>query len=167
VGRIHTSRSANVPGHDHLTTCHHISTIPTVAVSVIIMPPNGPSSDGNSKNKRKQPPTDNNRARKRAKIIDVRTISNQTIDKAFSNGELNVDKFVTAREYEIKALEEGLKSSKHGLVTRAHQELPKEMRRRTSSHNVKRLPKRLRKRAIREVRIYYVKLFYAYANYSR
>jgi len=65
-----------------------------------------------------------------------------------------VDKFVRAREYEIKALEEGLKSSKHGMATRAHQELPKEMRRRTSSHNVKRLPKRLRKRATREVMIY-------------
>ena len=131
------------------------------------MPPNGPSSDGNTKGKRKQPPTNNTRARKRAKIIDVRKISNQAVDKAFSNGELNVDKFVRAREYEIKALEEGLKSAKHGLVTRAHQELPKDMRRRTSSHNVKRLPKRLRKRAIREVSTYYVKLSHAYANDSR
>lgn len=78
-----------------------------------------------------------------------------------------MDKFVKAREYEIKALEEGLKASKHGLATRAHQELPKEMRRRTASHNVKRLPKRLRKRAIREVRIYYTKLSYAYVNNSR
>ena len=132
-----------------------------------VMPPNGPSSDGKTKDKRKQPPTNNTRAQKRAKIIDVRTISNQITDKAFSNGELNVDKFVKAREFEIKALEEGLKSSKHGLVTRAHQEVPKEMRRRTSSHNVKRLPKRLRKRAIREVRMYYVKLSYVYANYGR
>jgi hypothetical protein len=130
------------------------------------MPPS-PSSDRNTKNKRKQPPTNDTRARKRAKIVDARTISNQTTEKAFSNGELNVDKFVKAREYEIKALEEGLKSSKHGLVTRAHQEVPKEMRRRTSSHDVKRVPKRLRKRAIREVRIYYVRLSYAYANHSR
>lgn len=131
------------------------------------MPPNGPSSDGKTKDKRKQPPTNITRAQKRTKIIDVRTIGNQTTDKAFSNGELNVDKFVRAREFEIKALEEGLRSSKHGLATRAHQEVPKEMRRRTSSHNVKRLPKRLRKRAIREVRIHYVKLSYAHANYGR
>jgi len=129
------------------------------------MPPNGPSSDGNTGHKRKQPPTNNARAQKRAKIIDVRTISNQSTDKAFSNGELNVDKFVKAREYEIKALEEGLKSSKHGLATRAHQEVPKEMRRRTASHNVKRLPKRLRKRAAREVRLY--QMSHADANYSR
>ena len=150
-------------GRDHLTT--RPASRPSNCYIVFVMPPNGPSSDANTKDKRKQPPTNNTRARKRAKTI--RKISNQAVDKAFSNGELNVDKFVRAREYEIKALEEGLKSSKHGLVTSAHQELPKEMRRRTSSLNVKRLPKRLRKRAIREVSIYYVKLSHAYANDSR
>lgn len=56
-----------------------------------------------------------------------------------------------AREFEIKALEDGIKKSKHGLTTRAFQEVPKEMRRRTASHNVRKVPKRLQKRAKREV----------------
>ena len=103
--------------------------------------------------KRKNGPTQGsqNRNAKRAKIWDARTIRAQTSDAAYSNGELNVDKFVKAREFEIKALEDGIKKAKHGLSTRAHQELPKELRRRTASHNVKRVPKRLRDRAKREV----------------
>jgi ribonuclease P/MRP protein subunit POP1 len=88
---------------------------------------------------------------KRAKIWDARVIRKQTSDAAYSNGELNVDKFVKAREFEIKALEDGIRKAKHGLSTRAHQELPKELRRRTASHNVKRVPKKLRRRAKEEV----------------
>ena len=43
-------------------------------------------------------------------------------------------------------------SSKNALTTRAFQQLPKEMRRRTASHNVKRVPKRLRARAVKEMK---------------
>ena len=75
----------------------------------------------------------------------------QTADSAFNNGELNVERFVKAREYEIRALEKGIRSSKRALSTRAHQELPNDLRRRTASHNVKRVPKRLRGRLAREV----------------
>ena len=108
-----------------------------------------------SPNKRKQAPTQVTQGRysKRSKVVDARVIRTQTADKAFSNGELNVDKFVKAREYEIRGLEDGLKRSKHGLSTRAFQEVPKELRRRTASHNAKRVPKRLRERANGEVRI--------------
>ena len=101
--------------------------------------------------KRKRPPTNSSRDPKRAKNFDARTISNQTMDGAFNNGELNVEKFVKAREYEIRALEKGIRSSKRALSTRAHQELPNDLRRRTASHNVKRVPKRLRGRLAREV----------------
>ena len=103
--------------------------------------------------KRKDAPTQGTQGRKpkQAKIFDARKVRTQTSDAAFSQGELNVDKFVKAREFEIKALEDGIQKAKHGLSTRAHQELPKELRRRTASHNVKRVPKRLRERAKKEV----------------
>jgi ribonuclease P/MRP protein subunit POP1 len=104
--------------------------------------------------KRKQPTSTNPRAQKRNKISDARLIAAQTSDKAFSNGELNVDKFVKSREFEIKALEDGLKRSKQVLSRRAFQDVPKDLRRRTASHNVKRVPKRLRPRAAKEVRIF-------------
>jgi ribonuclease P/MRP protein subunit POP1 len=78
-------------------------------------------------------------------------LSTQITSKAFKNGELDVDKFVKAREYEIRALEEGMSRSKLSATKRAFQQVPKDLRRRTASHNVKRVPKRLRRRAKREV----------------
>lgn len=92
-------------------------------------------------------------SRKRLKVQDARTIAVQTTEQAFRNGELDVQKYVKAREFEIQALEQSLARAKKGLNTRAFQELPRELRRRTASHNVKRIPKRLRKRAGKEVSI--------------
>lgn len=122
----------------------------------------GPYSDpkGPQKTtKRKEPPSasaDNSAWRnKRQKIQrDARTIAVQTTSKAFKNGELDVGTFVKAREYEIKALEEGLMRSKKALTQRAFQQVPKELRRRTASHNAKKVPKKLRKQAVREVSRY-------------
>lgn len=85
------------------------------------------------------------------KIRDARSIAAQTSTKVLKNGELDVDKFVKSREYEIQALEQGLVRSKKALSRRAFQQVPKELRRRTASHNVKRVPKRLRERGRREV----------------
>ncbi|KAI9838953.1 MAG: hypothetical protein M1819_004161 [Sarea resinae] len=90
------------------------------------------------------------RARKRAKTQDARAIAVQTTDRAFSKGELDVDKFVKAREFEIRALERGMSRAKGALTTRAFQSVPRDLRRRTASHNVKRVPKKLRERAARE-----------------
>ncbi|KAI9696688.1 MAG: hypothetical protein M1820_008062 [Bogoriella megaspora] len=116
-----------------------------------------PSNDsGLSALKRKQPPTAappltlSSKRRKYAKARDARSIATQTSSKAFSNGELDVDKFVKAREHEIKALEDALIASKKVLRKRAFQGVPKDLRRRTASHNVKRVPRRLRERASRE-----------------
>ena len=106
--------------------------------------------------KRKQPhtstnPTANHRA-KRVKTSSARTILAQTSDKALSqNGDLDVSAFVKAREFEIKAMEASMGASKRSLTTRVFQQLPKELRRRTASHNVKKVPKRLRVRAAKEV----------------
>lgn len=100
--------------------------------------------NGSSGNKRHKPD-------QRAKQRDSRTLSAQSSFKAFKNGELDVDKFVKAREYEIRALEEGMSQSKKALTKRAFQQVPKDLRRRTASHNVKKVPKRLQARAKREV----------------
>jgi hypothetical protein len=92
------------------------------------------------------------RATKRAKIVDARTILTESSDKALNNrGELDVGAFVKAREFEIRALEDGMANSKKMAATRAFQQVPRELRRRTASHNVKRVPRRLRARAAKEV----------------
>ena len=90
---------------------------------------------------------------KRAKIISARSILAQSSDKSLNEtGELDVSAFVKAREYEIQALEASMGASKKGLASRAFQQVPRELRRRTASHNVKKVPKRLRARATKEVR---------------
>ena len=89
---------------------------------------------------------------KRAKVSSARTILAQTSDKALNqNGDLDVSSFVKAREYEIKALEASMGASKTSLATRAFQQVPRVLRRRTASHNVKKVPKKLRARAAKEV----------------
>ncbi|KAM0722777.1 hypothetical protein Q7P37_002219 [Cladosporium fusiforme] len=124
------------------------------------MPPKGPPPPSAQANKRKDPPkhaaSSKSHPAKRprfdqgSKIRDARHLASQTSSKAFKNGELDVDKFVKSREYEIRALEQGLARSKKALTKRAFQQVPKELRRRTASHNVKRVPKKLRQRAKRE-----------------
>ncbi|TGO66806.1 hypothetical protein BELL_0931g00020 [Botrytis elliptica] len=112
-------------------------------------------------NKRKEPPYSSSNGRndagrgpamKRNKIMDARSIMTQTADAALKNGDLDLQSFLNAREYEIKALEDGMKRSKGALSTRAFQQVPRDMRRRTASHNVKRVPKRLQKRGAREMK---------------
>ncbi|KAK2794854.1 hypothetical protein FQN50_009839 [Emmonsiellopsis sp. PD_5] len=104
--------------------------------------------------KRKSPASDPaaTAARKRAKTYDVRKLAVQSSDAALSKtGELDVAAFVAAREFEIRALEAGIRSSKNALASRAFQKVPIGLRRRTASHNVKRVPARLRARAKREM----------------
>ncbi|KAK5703915.1 Ribonucleases P/MRP protein subunit pop1 [Elasticomyces elasticus] len=118
---------------------------------------------GNNNRKRKDAPTNpqhngpNKRFRQhidqRQKIRIARTLSTQTTSAAFQNGALDVSSFVKSRAYEIQALENGLQRSKKALNERAFQQVPKELRRRTASHNVKRVPKRLRARAGREMAV--------------
>jgi ribonuclease P/MRP protein subunit POP1 len=94
-----------------------------------------------------------NASRKRAKTHDARSIAVQSSDAALSKtGELDVAAFVQAREYEIKALEESMARSKKALSTRAFQQVPRSMRRRTASHNVQKVPKRLQARAKKEMK---------------
>lgn len=92
------------------------------------------------------------RAPKRQKTFTARQILTQTSDPALKSGELDLASFLKAREFEIKALEDGMRRAKGALTKRAFQLVPWEMRRRTASHNVKRVPKRMQKRAKREMR---------------
>ena len=110
--------------------------------------------------KRKEAPTvinSHNSANKkqktdhRARQRDARALSTQTSSKAFANGALDVDTFVKAREFEMRALDSGMQRSKKGLNRRAFQQVPKDLRRRTASHNVKKVPKRLRERGKKEM----------------
>lgn len=121
-------------------------------VTVLGLSPHHNMPSENTK-KRKQPLASNPTAQapKRRKIQTARAIAVQTNDKALKNGELDVSAFVKAREYEIKALESSLGNAKKALSTRAFQSVPRSMRRRTASHNVKKVPKRLRARAAKEV----------------
>ncbi|KAL8948513.1 MAG: hypothetical protein Q9222_005303 [Ikaeria aurantiellina] len=90
---------------------------------------------------------------KRAKLEQARSILTQTPGKALNqNGELDVAAFVKAREFEIRAMETSMGESKNALSSRAFQQVPNSLRRRTASHNVKKVPKRLRNRAAREMK---------------
>ncbi|PLB49201.1 POPLD-domain-containing protein [Aspergillus steynii IBT 23096] len=100
----------------------------------------------------KRPVNGSGAARKRAKTFDARTLAVQSADAALSaSGELDAAAYVGTREFEIRSLEAGMQRSKAALTSRAFQQVPRSMRRRTASHNVKRVPSRLRARAKREM----------------
>ncbi|KAK3056446.1 Ribonucleases P/MRP protein subunit pop1 [Extremus antarcticus] len=113
-------------------------------------------------NKRKAPPptTQNNnkptpnkkqKTSNHSKRVDFRTLSTQTTSAAFTYGALDVSTFVGARQYEIRALEQGMQRAKKAQNRRAFQQVPRDFRRRTAAHDAKRVPKRLRARAGREM----------------
>lgn len=71
---------------------------------------------------------------------------------AYPNGEVNVKNLLKSHENEIKSLEHAMRSAKKGLSRRAFQDVPRDLRRRTASHNPHRVPKRLRARSRQEAR---------------
>ncbi|KAK0729910.1 ribonucleases P/MRP protein subunit POP1-domain-containing protein [Lasiosphaeris hirsuta] len=108
-----------------------------------------PSTANNTKNQANDT-RPNSRAVKRVKFNDARNIRSQPPDAVLEDGRLDLQKFLSAREFEIKALETSMRKCKASNSTRVFQQVPRAMRRRTASHNVKRVPKRLRERAKRE-----------------
>ena len=62
------------------------------------------------------------------------------------------DRFIGSRQFEVKQLQLAMHNSKGASSTRIFQSLPRKLRRRTASHNVRRIPKRMRNRALREMR---------------
>lgn len=89
---------------------------------------------------------------KKTKLYNSRTIKTQLNDSSFVEREkLKIPEFLEARSFEIKSFEVSQLNSKNGASTRVFQSLPRVLRRRAASHNVKRIPKRMRKRAMREM----------------
>ncbi|KAH6630362.1 ribonucleases P/MRP protein subunit POP1-domain-containing protein [Chaetomium sp. MPI-SDFR-AT-0129] len=88
---------------------------------------------------------------KRVKFQDARNIRTQPADAALEDGKLDLQKFLNAREFEIKALEDSMRKCKSTNASRVFQQVPRALRRRTASHNARRVPKRLRERAKREM----------------
>ncbi|GAA5888672.1 hypothetical protein JCM16303_000888 [Sporobolomyces ruberrimus] len=64
---------------------------------------------------------------------------------------IEVEKFAQARAFEITAMQRAMKTAKEAGTQRAFQSLPRHLRRRAASHNIRRLPLRLRQRAKAEV----------------
>jgi ribonuclease P/MRP protein subunit POP1 len=79
-------------------------------------------------------------------------IHTQPTKTAFPNGEVNVKNFLKSHENEIKSLEHAMRAAKKGQSRRAFQDVPRELRRRTASHNPQRVPKRLRARSKQEAK---------------
>ncbi|KAJ1901475.1 Ribonucleases P/MRP protein subunit pop1 [Kickxella alabastrina] len=75
--------------------------------------------------------------------------AHETLDKARS---VDVAGFVEARAFEINALQRSLDGARTAGNARAFQTLARHLRRRAASHNVKRVPARLRARAEEEMR---------------
>ncbi|KAJ1335988.1 ribonuclease P/MRP protein subunit POP1 [Microdochium nivale] len=94
----------------------------------------------------------NGRSGARPNIRDVRAIAVSKSDPAVQDGQLNVQSFVDARSFELKALTESMRRTKASSTSRAFQIVPITLRRRTAAHNHKRVPKRLQPRAKREMK---------------
>ncbi|CUM51134.1 uncharacterized protein AC631_02164 [Debaryomyces fabryi] len=92
-----------------------------------------------------------NISNKKAKLYNSRAIRAELTDPSFNEGKLSVPDFLSSRNFEIKSFELSQLNSKYASSTRCFQSLPRTLRRRTASHNVKRIPKRLRNRALREM----------------
>ena len=88
---------------------------------------------------------------KKTKLYNSRAIRSESVDPAVKDGVLDVSQFLSSREYEIRAFEQSQLNTKYATSTRVFQSLPRILRRRTASHNVKRIPKRLRNKALREM----------------
>ncbi|KAG5929798.1 hypothetical protein E4U42_004522 [Claviceps africana] len=88
---------------------------------------------------------------KMAKVYAARHIPAQPADAALKDGQLDLQAFLKAHEFEINALQQSMATSKAVSSSRAFQQVPRGLRRRTASHNPKRVPRRLRAKARREM----------------
>ncbi|KAK7974127.1 hypothetical protein PG989_015975 [Apiospora arundinis] len=121
-------------------------------------PKKRPSENSSMGNANKRPKTGdqsggngNGNAHRKSKIHNVRAIAAQYPDSALKDGELDVQAFINARGFEIKALDESMRRTATSQTSRAFQKVPFSLRRRAAAHNHKRVPKRLQKRAKKEM----------------
>lgn len=85
--------------------------------------------------------------RKKQKLRAARNIASQSASSSIKSGNVPIQEYLSARSYEIKALVNSMQKSREAGVQRAFQSLPRYLRRRAASHNVKRVPRRLRAKA--------------------
>lgn len=97
--------------------------------------------------------TDTKLNQRKNKLYNSRQIRTSNNDPAFKDGVLQVPEFLKARQFEIQELEKLQLRSKYSSSTRIFQSLPRVLRRRAASHNVKRVPRRMRLRALREMKL--------------
>ncbi|KAK8102813.1 POPLD domain-containing protein [Apiospora sp. TS-2023a] len=111
-----------------------------------------PSENSSSGNANKRPKTgEQNGGARKSKIHTIRAIAAQYPDDALKDGELDMQAFINARSFEIKALDESMRRTATSQTSRAFQKVPFSLRRRAAAHNHKRVPKRLQKRARKEM----------------
>ncbi|XXH05751.1 hypothetical protein Hte_012187 [Hypoxylon texense] len=108
-----------------------------------------PQNDTGFKNQKKGSESEN-RGAKRAKY-EIRSIASQKSHAALKDGELNVQSFVGSLSFEINALDESMRRVRTSQTSRAFQRVPFSMRRRAAAHDFKKVPKRLQRRAKREM----------------
>lgn len=92
--------------------------------------------------------------KKKTRLYNSRNIKAQNSDPSYDQKDtkLNVPEFLESRKYEINAFELSQLKSKQALNSRCFQDLPRLMRRRAASHHISRIPKRLRSKALREMK---------------
>ena len=73
------------------------------------------------------------------------------VERSANPASLDVARLLQARAFEIKALEAAMRLAPSAGAQRAFQSLPRRLRRRAASHDVRRLPLRLRAKALIEV----------------
>ncbi|KAG9026385.1 hypothetical protein FRB95_008900 [Tulasnella sp. JGI-2019a] len=105
--------------------------------------------------------TRDGKSQKRQKTKDARTIPVQdphphavkfTADSLTGlPGSINVEKFAEARSFEIGAMQTSMQNARDQSSKRVFQTLPRHLRRRTASHDVRRVPLRLRVKARAEM----------------
>ncbi|KAJ7505381.1 ribonucleases P/MRP protein subunit POP1-domain-containing protein [Mycena galericulata] len=102
--------------------------------------------------------------RKKLKLDEARTIvvqsnvvagpssnrANYSAEKRLG-GAIDVERFAEARAFEIDAMHKAMKSASASSTQRVWQTLPRHLRRRAASHDVRRVPLRLRDRARQEM----------------
>ena len=117
--------------------------------------PAGPGGPGQGKRKPGSASpggrNDNPQAARRAKVHLARNIPVEPAQSALKDGELDLQAFVAAHEFEVRSLEQSMATSKAVGSSRAFQQVPRGLRRRTASHNPRRVPRRLQARARKEM----------------
>ncbi|TFK52515.1 POP1-domain-containing protein [Heliocybe sulcata] len=123
------------------------------------MPPKRPNEDEVTATQRKRQKMD------AARTIAVQPVSGSSRENAVAGSSrvtfaksmaglpstIDVERFAEARAFEINAMEQSMKDIKEAKTTRVWQGLPRQLRRRAASHDVRRVPARLREKARAEM----------------